>query len=72
MVNAKTGKGPALIPGVGYRYPKGAILRPTKRTLQYTHTKNPDAGPEWDKTLISREGAAMTADLQRFIDRRSK
>lgn len=72
MVNAKTGKGHALIPGVGYRYPKGAILRPTARALQYTRTKNPDAGPEWDKTLIASEGAAMTADLQRYIDRRSK
>lgn len=72
MVNAKTGKGPALIPGVGYRYKKGTILMPTNRSLEYTHTKNPDAGPEWDKTLIAREGAAMTADLQRFIDRRSK
>lgn len=72
MVNAKTGKGPALIPGVGYRYPKGAILRPTTRALQYTHTKNPNAGPEWDKTLIAREGDALTADLQRYINRRSK
>lgn len=72
MVNSKTGKGPALIPGVGYRYKNGTILRPTSQPLKYTHTKNPNAGPEWDKTLIAHEGAAMTADLQRFIDRRSK
>lgn len=72
MVNAKTGKGPALIPGVGYRYKKGAILKPTSSPLNYTKTKNPKAGPHWDRTLVSMEGAALTADLQRFINRRSK
>lgn len=72
MVNSKTGKGPALIPGVGYRYKKGTSLRETDRGLRYTHTKNPDAGPDWDKILVAREGQAMTADLQRFIERRSK
>lgn len=72
MVNSKTGKGPALIPGVGYRYKKGTTLRPTGRNLVYTKTKNPDAGPFWDRTLVTREGAALTADIQRFIDRRSK
>ena len=29
MVNSKTGKGPALIPGVGYRFPKDSTLMPT-------------------------------------------
>lgn len=72
MVNAKTGKGPALIPGVGYRYRKGTVLKVTDRNLKYTTTKNSDAGPFWDRTLIAREGSAMTADLQRYINRRSK
>lgn len=71
MVNAKTGKGPALIPGVGYRYKKGTILKPTDSPLDYTRTKNPQAGPHWDRTLVNREGRAITADLQRYIDRRS-
>lgn len=72
MVNSKTGKGPALIPGVGYRYRKGTVLKVTDRNLKYTTTKNSDAGPFWDRTLIAREGSAMTADLQRYINRRSK
>ena len=70
MVNEKTGNGPALIPGVGYRYKKGTTLRATSRDLSYTHTKNPAAGPFWDRTLVAHEGRALTADLQRFIDRR--
>lgn len=72
MVNAKTGKGPGLIPGVGPRYRKGTVLKVTDQNLVYTKTKNPLAGPHYDKTLVAREGPAMTADLQRFIDRRSK
>ncbi len=71
MVDSVTGKGPVFIKGVGYRYRKGATLRPTERNLVYTKTKNPDAGPYWDRTLVAREGAALTADLQRFLNRRS-
>ena len=70
MVNAKTGKGPALIPGVGYRYKKGTTLKRTESPLSYTKTKNPKAGPHWDRTLVACEGRALTADLQRYIDRR--
>lgn len=72
MVNAKTGKGPGVIPGVGPRYRKGTILTVTDEDLVYTKTKNPLAGPHYDKTLVAQEGPAMVADLQRFIDRRSK
>lgn len=70
MVNAKTGKGPALIPGVGYRYPRGAILKVTEKDLKYTRSKNPMAGPRWDRALSAAEGDAMAADIQRFINRR--
>ena len=69
MVNAKTGRGPALIPGVGYRYPRGAVLKATEKDLEYTRSKNPMAGPRWDRALSAAEGAAMAADLQRFINR---
>lgn len=68
MVNSKTGKGPALIPGVGYRFPKGSTLMPTDRELEYTKTKNPLAGPHWDRTLVAYEGKAIVSDLQRYIN----
>lgn len=67
MVNARTGKGPANIPGVGFRYRKGTILMATSRNLKF---KNPKAGPYWDRALVANEGGALIADLQRFIDRR--
>lgn len=72
MVDAETGKGPAHIPGVGYRFWRGAHLTATDRPLQYTHDHNPQAGPFWDRTMVAAEGDQMLADLQRFVDGRKK
>ena len=55
----------------GWRSRKGSIkVLTTGRDLEYTRTKNPQAGPWWDKALSAAEGAAMAADLQRFMNRR--
>lgn len=43
---------------------------PTSRPLVYTKTKNPLAGPRWDKALTAAEGSVLAADLQRYINRR--
>ena len=72
MVNAKTGKGPALIPGVGYRYRKGTILKATDRDLEYDKTKNPEAGAFWDRRLMAAEKDAIAADIQDYIRRIGK
>ena len=53
----------------GWRSRKNSIKVLTSRNLKYTKTKNPLAGPRWDKALKSNEEAAMVADLQQFIDR---
>ena len=68
MVNAKTGKGPRMIPGIGLRYKKGTVLKETSENLEYCK-KNKDAGPRWDRALVAAEGRAMAADLQRYINR---
>ena len=56
-------------------YGKVMVGSPPKQVtdipLQYTNTKNPQAGPYWDRALVAAEGAALRADLQRYIDRRS-
>ena len=44
-----------------------APKRVTDRDLVYTKTKNPQAGPFWDRRLSAAEGRAMAADLQRYI-----
>lgn len=69
MVNAATGKGPALIPDVGYRFPKGSNLMVTDRDLEYDRTKNPEAGPFWDRRLMSKEKAQMVKEVQDYINR---
>lgn len=43
----------------------------TDRPLVYTKTKNPQAGPFWDRALVSAEGAALKADVQRYINRKA-
>lgn len=72
MVDSVTGKGPAYIEGVGFRFRKGAILKATERDLEYTTTFNQKAGPFWDRALMAAEGDAITADLQEFINRRKR
>lgn len=66
MVNAKTGNGPALIPGVGYRYRLGTVLKPTEDPLKYDTAKNPLAGPHWDRRMMAAEGKQIAATVQRF------
>lgn len=47
MVNAKTGKGPMYIPEVGWRWPKGATLRPTEEPLHISTAVHKDATSHW-------------------------
>lgn len=42
----------------------------TNRDLEYDHTKNPQAGPFWDRALVAAEGAVLQAELQRYINSR--
>lgn len=73
MVNAKTGKGPMNIPGVGLRYKKGTKLKATNRDLQYSKSANHDrAGPFWDRCLMAAEGDQIAAEVQEYIDRRKQ
>lgn len=47
MMNAATGKGPMKIPEVGYRWPRGAVLAPTGRDLNYTTSMHAKAQSHW-------------------------
>lgn len=44
----------------------------TDRDLHYTTTKNPQAGPFWDRRLVAEEGSVMREELQKYVDRRPK
>lgn len=54
MVDSVTGKGPAKIPDVGYRFRRGATLRPTDRPLTYTKDFHPKATARWFEVSKSR------------------
>ncbi len=71
-VNAKTGKGPALIPGVGYRYKKGTVTKLTDRDLDQEPRSpgNDRAGPLWDRRLMAAEGGQIAADVQAYVRRK--
>lgn len=48
---------------------KGETKHVVNTPLDYTKTKNPKAGPHWDRAVTAAEGKAMVADLQQYIDR---
>lgn len=43
----------------------------TGKDLVYTKTKNPLAGPFWDKRLLAAEGKQIAAEAQRFVERKA-
>lgn len=73
MVNANTGKGPALIPGVGYRYKKGTVLKVTDKPLDQKprSTGNDRAGPFWDRRMMAAEKDAIAAEVQAYVRRKA-
>ena len=71
MVDPKLGIAGFMTPE-GWRSREGCVKVLTDRDLEFFRGKNPQAGARWDKALSANEGKAMEADLQRFIDRRSK
>lgn len=40
------------------------------RPLKYTKSKNPKAGPRWDRALIAAEMPVMEQEMQAYIERR--
>ena len=47
-----------------------APKRVIPKRLVYTKTKNPLAGPRWDRALSAAEGAVMARELQNYIRRK--
>lgn len=56
----------------GWRSRKGVPKVASDREIKYTKTKNPRAGPYWDRALVAAEGAQMQAELQAYVDRRGR
>lgn len=70
MVDPQTGAAGFLTEN-GWRSRKGVPKVVSGRDIQYDQTKNPQAGPFWDRRLMSAEGEAMRRDLQDYVNRRA-
>ena len=70
MVDPETGAA-GFLTANGWRFRKGGPKVVSDRDIQYDKTKNPQAGPYWDRALLAAEGAAMRQDLQYYVNRRA-
>ena len=69
MVDPKTGAAGFLTPN-GWRSRRGVPKVRSSRDIDYTVTKNPQAGPFWDRRLKANELAQMQKDLQNYVKMR--
>lgn len=67
MVDAKTGKGPMNIPGVGPRYKLGTKLKATERELDFNKLANPDVQKEWFLPAKKKDLKSWIAQAQNAI-----
>ncbi len=70
MVDPQTGAAGFLTPN-GWRSRKGVPKVASGRDIEYDKTKNPQAGPFWDRRLMAAEGGVMRQELQDYVDRRA-
>ena len=56
----------------GWRSRRDVPKVQTSRPLDYDHSKNPEAGPHWDRRLMAAEGEAIAADVQAYVDKRRR
>ena len=70
MVDPKT-KAAGFLTENGWRSRKNVKKVVSSRDIAYDKTKNPQAGPLWDRRLVAAEGAAMQQALQNYVDRRA-
>ena len=67
MVDSVTGKGPFYIPEIGYRFRKGAILKPTGRDLVFDKSAHPLATARWFEVSKARNLKRWLAILQKAV-----
>jgi len=71
MVDPKTGAA-GFLTANGWRSRKGVPKVASSREIRYGKSKNPQAGPFWDRRLMAAEGAQMAAELQEYVRRRER
>lgn len=69
MVDPQTGAAGFLTED-GWKSRTGVKKVVSNRDITYTTTKNPQAGPYWDRRLVAAEMQVMVREMQAYIDRR--
>lgn len=70
MVDPKTGAAGFLTVD-GWKSSKGVKKSISNRDIEYTTTKNPEAGPYWDRRTKAADMPVMVRELQAYVDQRS-
>lgn len=66
MVDPKTGKA-GFLTDDGWKSRKGVKKVVSSRDIEYTKTKNPLAGPYWERRMKAAEMNAISASVRRYI-----
>lgn len=69
MVDPQTGAA-GFLTADGWKSRKGVKKSISNRDIEYTTTKNPEAGPYWDRRTKAADMPAMAREMQAYIDRR--
>ena len=55
-----------------WRSRRGVAKVPSGRPFNYDTTKNPQAGPFWDRRMMAAEGSAIRNEVQQYVNGRGK
>lgn len=69
MVDPKTGAA-GFLTEEGWRSRRGVPKVVTSRSLNYDKTKNPQAGPFWERRMMAAEGEQIAREIQAYVNRR--
>ncbi len=69
MVDPETGTA-GFLTADGWKSRKGVKKSISNRDIEYTTTKNPEAGPYWDRRTKAADMPVMARELQAYVDQR--
>lgn len=72
MVDSATGAAGFLDADGQWKSRKGVVKVRGGRSLKYDKTKNPLAGPFWDRRMMAAEGKQIVREIQTYVDRRKR
>lgn len=72
MVDPKTGAAGFRDKDGQWKSRRGVPKVRSGRPIRYDTTKNPQAGPYWDRRMMAAEKGQIAAEIQAYVDRRKR